>query len=334
MSQPLSHEVEFFTVGETYTNDQIRFSLSVENLGGIRPALDGQKNVRHVAILTAEKDSGRLFSDNPYKDRIEGDVLVYTAQGRVGDQTLAGRNKRLLEQYHIPVPFLGFSNIGKQSYRFLGLLELLRHYQERQVDRACGLRLTWVFEFRIHASPSVVPIAFARQIMAGIIANSDSRPGTDAGHIEAGQPSAMSEDSETLVRQEALRAQMLQLAPSGFEHFLHAVMQQTGFREVEVVGKSGDGGIDLNAIADESNYFFNGTHVQVQAKRWRHSVGNVEINHFRGAVSPRAKGVFITTGIFTPAAAKEAVHPNKPTITLMDGLRLAKLVDELKMTVV
>lgn len=30
-------ELTFFTVGETYTNDQIRFALDLENLGGIRP---------------------------------------------------------------------------------------------------------------------------------------------------------------------------------------------------------------------------------------------------------------------------------------------------------
>jgi len=36
------NQLEFFKVGETYSNDQIRFSLDVENLGGIRPALDAQ----------------------------------------------------------------------------------------------------------------------------------------------------------------------------------------------------------------------------------------------------------------------------------------------------
>ena len=59
----------FFKVGETYTNDQIRFSL--QNLGGIRPALDAKGRVRHVAILTACEDSGRLRAENPYHDRID-----------------------------------------------------------------------------------------------------------------------------------------------------------------------------------------------------------------------------------------------------------------------
>ena len=129
------NKVTFFKVGETYTNDQIRFSLDLENLGGIRPSLDSNGNVRHVAIMTAAEDSGRLLSENPYRDRIEGNILIYTAQGREGDQALAGRNKRLVEQYAVPTPFFGFANIGRQTYRFLGLLELLRHYQENQADK-------------------------------------------------------------------------------------------------------------------------------------------------------------------------------------------------------
>ena len=96
------NQVSSFTVGETYTNDQIRFALDVENLGGIRPALDANRNVRHVAVLTALDDSGKLRAENPYHDRIEGDVLIYTAQGREGDQELKGRNKRLVEQYAVP----------------------------------------------------------------------------------------------------------------------------------------------------------------------------------------------------------------------------------------
>src|SRR5437773_1557300 len=104
--------VKEFQVGEHYTNDQIRFALNLENLGGIRPSIDAKKNLRYVAIMTVAEEAGRSLSENPYHDRIEGDVLTYTAQGREGDQQLTGRNKRLLEQYSIPVPFFGFVNVG------------------------------------------------------------------------------------------------------------------------------------------------------------------------------------------------------------------------------
>ena len=195
------NKVTYFKVGETYTNDQIRFSLDLENLGGIRPSLDSNRNVRHVAIMTATEDSGRLPTENPYHDRIEADVLIYTAQGREGDQALTGRNKRLVEQYMVPTPFFGFTNIGRQMYRFLGLLELVRHYQENQADKKGTLRKVWVFEFRIHSQPEIVPIEDAPSISASLLAES-------AGTIRWRARSARSHPSRisaTMLRQLPLR---------------------------------------------------------------------------------------------------------------------------------
>ena len=166
------NKVTFFRVGETYTNDQIRLSLDLENLGGIRPSLDSRGDLRHVAIMTAAEDSGRLLTENPYRDRIEGDILVYTAQGREGDQALAGRNKRLVQQYSVPTPFFGFANIGRQVTRFLGLLELLRHYQENQTDTKGRSPEGLAIELRIHRQPELVPIDDASSISASILAQS------------------------------------------------------------------------------------------------------------------------------------------------------------------
>lgn len=80
--------IDSFEVGQLYTNDELRFALSVENLGGIRPSLDAQGRVRHLAVITSDIDCDRNISENPYKDRIEGTVLTYTAAGREGDQAL------------------------------------------------------------------------------------------------------------------------------------------------------------------------------------------------------------------------------------------------------
>lgn len=54
-----------FRVGELYTNDQIRFPLRVENLGGIRPSIDSSKRLRHLVIMTASEESGKVLVDNP-----------------------------------------------------------------------------------------------------------------------------------------------------------------------------------------------------------------------------------------------------------------------------
>ncbi len=264
------NEVLGFTVGEIYTNDQIRFALHVENLGGIRPALDAAGSVRHVAVLTASEGTERLRTENPYEDRIEGDVLTYTAQGREGDQQLTGRNKRLIEQYTVPTPFFGFVNLGRQTYRFLGLLELLRHYQERQADRKGYVRKVWLFEFRIHASPNVVPINQAMQIMADLLAK--SRKNNPLTTLDREVAETSQDEIEQQLPQaenlELIRAQLLQIPPFEFEQFIKTVMEKSGFVGVSVTRATGDGGIDLDAYVEEANDFFSGTHVQAQVKRW------------------------------------------------------------------
>jgi restriction system protein len=119
---------------------------------------------------------------------------------------------------------------------------------------------------------------------------------------------------------------LFQIAPLEFEHFVKLVMERSGFVDVTVTRASGDGGIDVNAYAENGNDFFAGTHVQAQVKRWRHAVGSPDINSFRGALSTTAKGVFVTTSAFTRAAVTEASHTNKPPISLIDGPRLSAIV--------
>ncbi|HTW58147.1 MAG TPA: restriction endonuclease [Terriglobales bacterium] len=323
------NKLEYFRVGETYTNDQIRFTLDLENLGGIRPALDSNRNPRHVAVITAAEESERLRAENPYRDRIEGDVLIYTAQGREGDQSLTGRNKRLVEQYSIPTPFFGFANIGRQIYRFLGLLELLRHYQENQADKKGTLRRVWLFEFRIHSKPELVPVKGAASIMAALLAESRrSSPAEPSEREVASLPigNEARNKGTSLAELESVRAQLFQFKPYDFEHFVRTLLELSGFVRVSVTRASADGGIDVNAFVDESNDFFAGTHIQAQVKRWRHSVGSPEINSFRGALSSSAKGIFVTTSHFTRAALAEARHESKPSIALVDGERLAAIV--------
>ena len=237
------NNVAYFSVGETYTNDQIRFSLDLENLGGIRPSLDSNRNLRHVAVLTAAEDSERLQTENPYHDRIEGDVLIYTAQGREGDQALTGRNKRLVEQYGVPTPFFGFVNIGRQTYRFLGLLELLRHYQENQADKKGTLRKVWLFEFRIHSKPEIVPVEGAAAIAASLLAESRQNNLVETSEREVeplpqGHPEV---EGTTPFELEAVRARLFQFNPYDFEHFIKSLLERNGFVKVSVTRASGDG---------------------------------------------------------------------------------------------
>lgn len=311
-----------FRVGKMYTNDEIRFALRVGNLGGIRPSVDEQGNLRHIAIMTST-DAGR-YSEyaNPYSDRIEGDILTFTGTGRSGDQGLVGANKRLTEQVSSGVPFFGFINHGKQTYEFLGLLELIRWYLETQVGRSKQLRAVWMFEFRIHRIPEVVPLGLAADISRSLLPQVPSA-GSAENEIVESTSSARPADA---VQVEDVRSHLLNVDPYRFELLIKGVLEKHDFIDVNVTQRSADGGVDINAVVSDANSFFRGTWVQVQVKRWRHSVGSVEINNFRGAMSSSAKGIFVTTSYYTRGAIENAYHQQKSCVTLIDGPRLSALV--------
>ena len=93
-----------FQVGELYSNELIGQSLGVGNAGGIRPNLNSDGSIRRLVLLTA-LPSAKIAAENPYHDRLEGDILIYTGKGLRGDQEPGGLNKRLVEQLnsHFPV---------------------------------------------------------------------------------------------------------------------------------------------------------------------------------------------------------------------------------------
>lgn len=75
-------------------------------------------------------------------------------------------------------------------------------------------------------------------------------------------------------------------------------------------------------------------HVIFQCKKYQGSVSAGEIRDFRGAMVGRAdKGLFITTGTFTPAAIKEATGNGAPPVDLIDGDDLAEKLKELNLGV-
>jgi restriction system protein len=110
------------------------------------------------------------------------------------------------------------------------------------------------------------------------------------------------------------------------------LLRESGFSQVEVTGRTGDGGIDGRGIARIHGLL--SFHVLFQCKRYQGSVGAPEIRDFRGAMVGRSdKGLFITTGTFTPAAVKEATRDGAPAIDLIDGNDLADKLKEFSLGV-
>ena len=129
---------------------------------------------------------------------------------------------------------------------------------------------------------------------------------------------------------EAVAAQLLGLPAAGFERFCQRLLRESGFEEVTITGRSGDGGIDgLGILQVNPLVSFK---VLFQCKRYTGSVTPSQVRDFRGAMMGRAdKGLIITTGSFTSEARKEAVRDGVPPIELVDGEKLVNMLEQLEL---
>ena len=132
---------------------------------------------------------------------------------------------------------------------------------------------------------------------------------------------------------ETLHQQLLQMKPDAFERLAMRLLRESGFVQVEVTGRSGDGGIDGKGIIKLQSVL--SYHVVFQCKRYKQSVGAGDIRDFRGAMIGRAdKGLFITTGTYTREAIKEATRDGASPIDLIDGDNLVDMLKQLRLGVV
>jgi restriction system protein len=123
---------------------------------------------------------------------------------------------------------------------------------------------------------------------------------------------------------------LFKIEPPSFERLVQRILRESGFTQVEVTGRSGDGGIDGKGILRISGLI--SFHVMFQCKRYQGSVSSNQIRDFRGAMQGRAdKGLFITTGTFTRDAIREATRDGAPPIDLIDGDALSEKLKELKL---
>lgn len=127
-----------------------------------------------------------------------------------------------------------------------------------------------------------------------------------------------------------LRAKMAAMEPFRFEQLVIDLLFAMGYggsREeaATVTKKTNDEGID--GVINEDRLGLDV--IYVQAKRWKSTVGRVEIQSFVGALAGQQaqKGIFITTSDFGKNAYDYARSVSQKVI-LIDGVRLAELMIE------
>lgn len=135
-------------------------------------------------------------------------------------------------------------------------------------------------------------------------------------------------DKETLKSIESLKKNLLIINPYEFENIMAKLIEHTGFMNVGVTKKSGDDGIDVNALLRHN--FSLDLNYQFQIKRWKHSVGRKEVANLRGSLGFNSFGVIISTSHFTSSAITEAESSGKTPINLVGVKELFSIIKETK----
>jgi hypothetical protein len=226
--------IETLVVDQLYSNEDIFRSLKVSNAGGIRLSLRDRAVLRAVIMTSVQGVHGA--GENPYHDRLEGGILTYTAAGKLGQQTLAGMNNRLIEQKTFNFPIHGFvliasrrdRSVGSKRWRYLGLLEYLRHYPDMQLDADGKVRKVWLFEFKIHHEQQALPLAIDAAISSQVLMRSRIQAVNNSEDDEIIDESGH-QQNENLERIEQVRGKLLALEPKNFEFFIKDLLLHCGF---------------------------------------------------------------------------------------------------------
>lgn len=209
----------------------------------------------------------------------------------------------------------------------------------------------------LHASPSRIDNTFLSQfpefrafrLRSQVVANGDDDQGGAqpmlleppvlrvSSSVQSGATTP-EERLDAAVRElrTALAADLLgrlrQVDPAMFEQVIVDLLVSMGYGgnhadAARRIGRTGDGGIDGVIREDRLGLDV----IYLQAKRYSadNPVGGPEIRAFAGALLEHGatKGVFVTTGRFTPSA-KEAASIRSHKIVLIDGDELARLLIE------
>ena len=151
----------------------------------------------------------------------------------------------------------------------------------------------------------------SKQEVKKLVQEEDRRNRDKVDSLEVLEPDEIGWEADAL-------SALKKMPPDAFERLCQRVLRESGFIQVEVTGKSGDGGIDGRGVVKLGAIL--SFHVHFQCKRYKDTVSASVIRDFRGAMVGRAdKGIILTTGTFTREAKAEALRDGAPPLDLIDG---------------
>ncbi|SFE08360.1 restriction endonuclease [Spirosoma endophyticum] len=214
-------------------------------------------------------------------------------------------------------------NTSKLSYR----LAWARNYLKRYGLLENSSRGIWALTERGLKTPSIDQEAIKRKVVAE---DKQQRLKDKTKSNDIPDDAGADEELQKYSWQEQLIEELQKINPAAFERLCQRLLRELGFQNVEVTGRSNDGGIDGKGTLRLGGVL--SFHVIFQAKRYKGTVSPSIVRDFRGAMVGRAdKGLIITTGNFSREAKREASRDGAPPIDLMDGNDLAEKLKELKL---
>ena len=225
-----------------------------------------------------------------------------------------------------------------------GLVELLTIVADGGPAHVRGFKEAWT-EFlkrrsRFHAPSSVYDTLRRRLnnlLDRGLIERESAKYSvTDDGlsYLEIVEPESgprqkiqkLAKQQKAVVR-ESLREHLLQMDPKDFEELVGRLLEEMNYQNVEVIGQSGDRGVDV--VADIQLGITSVREV-VQAKRHKGTIQRKDLDALRGSLYQfnAIRGTIVATSRFAKGAVSAAFAPGQAPITLIDGDSLIDLLIE------
>ncbi len=227
---------------------------------------------------------------------------------------------RLLALSEDEVNYIHRGNVTKLDY----LLRWARNYLKRAGIIENSARGVWSLTDKGQHLKEINPKDIIRQV-ASLDATRKKRT--------IREPAGDNQDEvEDLSWQGELVELIKSMPADSFEKLSQRLLRELGFKNVEITGRTGDGGIDGKGILNIGSIIT--FRVVFQCKRYKGSVSAGAVRDFRGAVQGKAdKGLLITTGTYTREARAEAQRDGALAIDLLDGNDLATKLKELRLGV-
>jgi superfamily II DNA or RNA helicase len=142
--------------------------------------------------------------------------------------------------------------------------------------------------------------------------------------VKQKQPSVQPQPLTSASNLTVIRDRLLAIDPSRFEQLTSNLMQRLGLQNARVVGRSGDGGLDVLATRNTEQGI---EYIAAQCKRWRGDVGVSIARELLGAMEDKNihVGYLIVAGDFTA----DCLHfCQKHNIHTISGLEFARYIEQ------